>query len=157
MSVLTTIKSVIDLEGIERHNLLPVLTSLRCKLGTLSPEILKNVAQIMDIPMAHVYGTATFYSFLETKPTGKNVIRLCRTISCDMHGKREVLNALEEALGVKNGETTSDGLFTLTETNCLGHCHEGPVMLVNDEVFTSLRPADITAIIDEIRGREAVK
>ncbi|MBU1221576.1 NAD(P)H-dependent oxidoreductase subunit E [Myxococcota bacterium] len=153
MSVLATVKTVIDTEGTARHNLLPVLTSLRSKLGSLSPEILKNVSQIMDIPMAHVYGTATFYSFLETKPMGKNVIRLCRTISCDMHGKRDVLNALEDVLAVKNGETTTDGLFTLTETNCLGHCHEGPVMLVNDEVFSSLKPENIPAIIDEIRKK----
>ena len=82
-----------------------------------------EIARELDIPAAEVYGTATFYSFLQTKPMGKYIIRLCKTISCSMKGKNQVLLALQDMLNIKIGQTTPDGKFTLLQTNCLGWCH----------------------------------
>ncbi|MBN2725358.1 MAG: NADH-quinone oxidoreductase subunit NuoE [Deltaproteobacteria bacterium] len=156
MSISLSVKTAIEESGNSRENLMSVLQIIRSDLGTLSPAILTEVADQMGLSRADVYGTATFYSFLETTPVGKYSIRICRSISCDMKNKNAVREALENHLFIKKGETTKDGMFTLTETNCLGHCHEGPVMLVNDEIHTELTPDSAVKIIEEIRIREGV-
>jgi hypothetical protein len=97
-------------------------------------------------------GTASFYSFLPTTPCGENVIRVCKTVVCDMAGKKELVSAIEKKLGVKMGGTTSDGKFTLLETNCLGQCDNGPAMLINDRVYTKLTPAGAVEAIDNFFG-----
>jgi NADH:ubiquinone oxidoreductase subunit E len=94
-----------------------------------------------------VYGTATFYSFIETKLTGQYIIRICKTITCAMKGKNQVLFAIQDMLKIKLGETTPDKRFTLLETNCLGWCHKAPAMMVNDEVYTELTPERVRDIL----------
>ena len=108
-----------------------------------------EVARELDMSAALVYGTATFYSFLDTKPRGKYVIRLCKTITCDMKGKKQILRTLEDLLKIEVGETTKDKKFTLLETNCLGWCHKGPAMLINDEVYTEITPEKVSEIIGD--------
>jgi NADH:ubiquinone oxidoreductase subunit E len=103
---------------------------------------------------SEVYGVATFYSFLDTEPRGRYVIRVCRTISCDMAGKSAIIDALKNELKVGVGETTPDGLFTLLETNCMGWCHQGPAMLVNDDVYTELNPESVVAVVQKYRNME---
>lgn len=115
----------------------------------LSEDALIAVAREFDLSAADVYGTASFYTFLDTIPRGKNIIRVCKTITCHMKGKDEVLLALENMLKVKAGETTHDRKFTLLTANCLGWCHKGPVMLVNDEVYPELTPQKAIEIIEE--------
>ena len=83
-----------------------------------------------------VYSVVTFYAFLKAEKLGKFVIRLCRTISCDMQDKDKVARQLENELGIRFGQTTPDGKFTLEWANCLGMCDQGPALLVNDQVFT---------------------
>ncbi len=94
--------------------------------------------RVFDLSAAEVYGVASFYSFLDTEARGKYVIRLCKSISCDMSGKEAVLEALKKNLHISVGETTPDRMFTLLETNCMGWCHEGPAMLVNDDVHVGV-------------------
>jgi len=106
-----------------------------------------EIAREMDIPAAEVFGTATFYSFLETKPAGKYIIRVCKTITCAMKGKNQLLFAIQDMLKIKIGETTADKKFTLLETNCLGWCHKAPAMLINDDVFTEVTPEKIREIL----------
>jgi NADH:ubiquinone oxidoreductase subunit E len=107
----------------------------------------------LDLSTAEVYGTATFYSFLDTTRRGKYIIRICKTIVCDMHGKNQIVKTLEEQLKIKVGETTHNHKFSLLETNCLGWCHKGPAMLINDEVYTDLTPERIRQIIADYRNR----
>lgn len=133
--------------GTERKALIPILQGIIEKERYLSEETLTEVAEALDISGAEVFGTASFYSFLDTVPRGKYIIRICKTIVCDMHGKDEILKALETCLGVKEGETTSDGKFSLLTTNCLGWCAQGPVMLVNDDVYTEVTPEKVREII----------
>jgi NADH-quinone oxidoreductase subunit E len=140
--------------GIERSSLMPILQGIVSKERYLSSEAMTEVARELDISAAEVYGTATFYSFLDTNPRGKFVIRVCRTIVCDMHGKQDVLKTLESFLKIKVGETTMDKKFSLLETNCIGWCNEGPAMLINDEVFTKLTVDKTREIIqDYIRNK----
>ncbi|MCK4662119.1 MAG: NADH-quinone oxidoreductase subunit NuoE [Bacteroidales bacterium] len=141
------VKEIADIHGRERSSLISILQDIVEKNGYLSAESITEVALVLDIAAADVYGTATFYSFLDTVPRGKYVIRICKTITCDMAGKDKIIKTLEELLGIKLGETTPDNNFTLLETNCLGWCHKGPAMLINDESYTELTPDKVHDII----------
>jgi NADH:ubiquinone oxidoreductase subunit E len=113
-----------------------------------------EVARELDMSAALVYGTTTFYSFLDIEPRGNYVIRVCRTITCDMKGNKEIFSTLKELLKIDVGETTKDNRFTLLETNCLGWCHKGPAMLINEEAYTELTPDKVSEIIDEYMKKE---
>lgn len=143
------VKTLADEHGRTRESLLPILQGIIRQERYLSDVAMTEVARELDLSAALVYGTATFYSFLDTQERGTFVIRLCRTITCDMKGKKQILKTLEELLKVKVGGTTKDGKFTLLETNCLGWCHKGPAMLINDEIYTELTPEMVTEIITD--------
>lgn len=143
------VKELADKYGRKRENLLPILQGVVEKERYLSDVALTEIARELDISAAHVYGTATFYTFLDTEPRGKYVIRICKTITCDMKGKNQLIIAIENALRIKVGETTQNKKFTLLETNCLGWCHKGPAMLINDESYTELTPEKAIEIITD--------
>ncbi len=148
------LSEAIEKHGVRRESLLPVLQYVVSKERWLKEDMMESVADIFGLSPAEVYGIATFYSFLDTEPRGKYVIRICRTISCDMAGKKEILGALQGELKIKPGETTPDGMFTLLETNCMGWCHKGPAMLVNDDVFTELTPESTVAVIYNYKNKD---
>jgi len=135
--------------GKERSSLMPILQAVVEKEKWLSEDALISIARTLDLSAADVYGTASFYSFLETVPRGKYIIRVCKTISCHMKGKDEIIAALEEALKIKVGETTHDKNFTLLTANCLGWCHKGPVMLINNKVYPELTIQKALDILEE--------
>lgn len=143
------IKELADKHGRKREFLLPIMQGVVESEKYLSEYSMVEIAREMDIPAAEVYGTATFYSFLETKPTGMFTIRVCKTITCAMKGKSQVLFAIQDMLKIKLGETTPDKRFTLLETNCLGWCHKAPAMLINDEVYTELTPERVREILTD--------
>jgi NADH:ubiquinone oxidoreductase subunit E len=135
--------------GKKRENILPVLQTVVREEKYLSEQAMIEIARALDISSAEVYGTASFYTFLDLKPRGKNVIRVCKTITCYMKGKDDIIKAIEDRLKLKIGETTSDGKFSFLTTNCMGWCHKGPAMLINDKVFTELTPKKAIAAIEE--------
>jgi NADH-quinone oxidoreductase subunit E len=143
------IHELVEKHGRERNALMPVLQGIVAREKFLSEEAMIKVASEFDLSAADVYGTASFYTFLDTKPRGKNVVRVCKTISCHMQGKDEVIKAIEDHLKIKIGETSHDNKFTVLTANCLGWCHKGPVMLINDEVFPSITPDKAIEIIEE--------
>lgn len=143
------VKSLADKYGRNREALIPILQGIIQADRFLSQETMTEVATELNISAAQVYGTATFYSFLDTEPRGKYVIRVCRTITCAMKGKNAIVQTIEELLKIKVGETTQNKKFSLLETNCLGWCHKGPAMLINDEAFTELDPDKVREIISE--------
>ena len=143
------IHELVEKHGKTRNALMPVLQGVVASEKFLSEDAMVAVARELDISAADVYGTASFYTFLDTKPRGKNIVRICKTISCHMQGKDAIIRAIEDHLMVKTGETTHDKKFTLLTANCLGWCHKGPVMLVNDEVFPSITPEKAIEIIEE--------
>ncbi len=142
-SIQSLVKDLADTHGRKRESLLPIMQGVVTREKFLSEYAMVEIAREIDISAAEVYGTATFYSFLETQKMGKYVIRLCKTITCSMKGKNQILLAIQNMLKVGLGETTSDGKFTLLETNCLGWCHKAPAMLINDEVYTELTPEKV--------------
>jgi NADH-quinone oxidoreductase subunit E len=143
------IKDLAETHGRQRSNLLPIMQGVVERENYLSEYSMVEIAREMDIPAAEVYGTATFYSFLETKPIGKFTIRVCKTITCAMKGKSQVLFAIQDMLKIKLGETTPDKKFTLLETNCLGWCHKAPAMMINNEVYTDLSPERVREILTD--------
>jgi NADH:ubiquinone oxidoreductase subunit E len=143
------VKGLADKHGRTRESLIPILQGVVQQERYISGEAMTEIARELDISAAQVYGTATFYSFLDTQPRGKYVIRVCRTISCAMKGKNLIVQELEDLLKVKLGETTQNKKFSLLETNCLGWCHKGPAMLINDEAYTELTPEKVRDIINE--------
>ena len=143
------IKDLVKEHGSGRDSLMPILQGIVEKHNYLTDDAMVEVAKELDISAAEVYGTASFYSFLDTEPRGKFVIRVCKTITCSMKGKHEVLETLEDMLKIKVGETTSNGMFSLLETNCMGWCHKAPAMLINDTPYTELTREKINEIIKE--------
>ena len=135
--------------GKKRENLLPVLQAVVREEKYLTEQAMIEIARALDISSAEVYGTASFYTFLDLKPRGKNVIRVCKTITCYMKGKDDIIKAIEDRLKLKIGETTSDGKFSFLTTNCMGWCHKGPAMLINDKVYTELTPKKAIAAIED--------
>ncbi len=143
------VHELVEKHGRDRNALMPILQGVVAQEKFLSEEAMISIARELDLSAADVYGTASFYTFLDTVPRGKNIIRVCKTISCHMRNKDEIIGALEDQLKVKVGETTHDKRFTLLTANCLGWCHKGPVMLVNDEVFPEVTPQKAIEIIEE--------
>lgn len=146
------ISDVTQERGTQRRVLLPVLQAIVKEKNYLNDEDMLAVAKALDLSAADVFGTASFYTFLDTEPRGKYVIRVCKTISCYMAGKDDVIKALEKSLKIKVGETTVDKKFTLLTANCLGWCHKGPVMLVNDEVYPELTPQKAVEILHKYKN-----
>jgi NADH:ubiquinone oxidoreductase subunit E len=143
------VKEAVKKHGNSRAALIPVLQEIVAEKNYLSDLDMVEVAREMNISAADVYGTATFYSFLDTRPRGKYVIRVCKTISCSMKGKNAILSTIEEILKIKLGETTADRKFSLLETNCIGWCHKAPAILINDEPYTELTPQKVTEVLRE--------
>ena len=131
--------------------LIPVLHEVQIKYGWLSSESMKEVAEILDLPPASVQNVATFYTMFFTKPVGRHVIWLCRTLSCALRGAEHVEHYLSEKLGIHTGETTPDGKITLLEAECLASCGTAPVMLFDDELFENLTRKKIDELIEKLR------
>jgi NADH:ubiquinone oxidoreductase subunit E len=143
------VKELADKHGRKRESLMPILQDIVKKYNYLTDESMVEVATELDISAAEVYITASFYTFLDTEERGKNVIRVCKTITCSMKGKNDIISTLEDILKIRVGETTPDKMFTLLETNCIGWCHKAPAMLINDMPYTDLTPE---TVIDVIKG-----
>ncbi len=135
--------------GKTRNSLLPVLQGVVKEEHFLSDEAMIAIAKALDLSSADVYGTASFYTFLDTEPRGENIIRVCKTITCKMKGKQQIIEKLEDHLKIKEGGTTRNNKFTMLAANCLGWCHKGPVMLVNDDVYPEVSPETVIDIIEK--------
>ncbi|MCX6150121.1 MAG: NADH-quinone oxidoreductase subunit NuoE [Ignavibacteriales bacterium] len=145
------IERLIEQFGCDRTSLLPILQAIQKKHKYISDFAQQEVARLLDIHPVEVYSVISFYSFLSSKPQGRNIVRLCQTITCDMSGKEAVAMAVERELGIKFGETTKDKKVTLEYANCLGMCDQGPAMIVNDRVFSHLTPEKAVQILNEIK------
>ena len=143
------VKELSEKHGHARESLMPILQAIVQKHNYLTDEAMVEVARELDISAAEVYGTASFYTFLDTQVKGKYVIRVCKTITCSMKGKSDIIHTLEEILKIKVGETTPDNQFSLVETNCIGWCHKAPAILINELPYTELTPEKVSDIIKD--------
>ena len=127
--------------------LLPVLWIAQEQDGWISEETMKEVASILDLPFGHVLGAVSFYSMFHRKPVGKFHLQVCTNISCQLLGAEKLVDYLCGRCGVKLGETSRDGKYTLSEVECLGSCGTAPMMQINDEYHENLTRERIDHIL----------
>jgi len=130
--------------------ILPALHLAQKELGYVSDEAIVHIAQLLGTSPARIEGVATFYTMYNRQPVGKYHVQICRNISCSLLGAEHLIAHVSKKLGIKPGETTPDGKFTLTKVECLGSCGTAPVMQVNDDYHEELTEAKIDAILDKL-------
>jgi [NiFe] hydrogenase diaphorase moiety large subunit len=145
------IEQLIKQFGKKRSALLSILHGIQIKHRHISEYAQQEIARLLDIHPVEVYSVLSFFAFLNANPKGRNIVRVCQTISCDMKGKDNIVRAIERELNVKVGQTTSDNKFTLEYVNCLGLCDEGPAMAINDQVYTKLTPEKAVKILSKVK------
>lgn len=144
-------------EGKQKSALLPVLHLAQDSFGGwLSAETMDYVAELLQITSIEVYEVATFYSMYNLKPVGKYMFEVCQTGPCMLMGSDSIIKYIEDKLGIKPGETTPDGLFTLKIVECLGACGYAPMMQLGKHYREHLTKEKVDAIVDECRKNAAV-
>jgi len=134
-----------------RETLIPVLQAVQEAFGFLPEDTLDSIGAHIGVSAAKVYGVATFYNQFRLQPTGKHTVRVCRGTACHVRGSKLLLDAFADALGVKPGETTPDGLFTLETVACLGACSIAPVVTVDDSFHGAVQTRSAGKILDKYR------
>lgn len=129
--------------------LIPVLEEAQGVLEFLPMPILKIIAKGLNLPLSRVYGVVTFYSFFTMTPRGKHTMRVCLGTACYVRGGKAINDTIKKELGVEEGETTADRLFTLETVRCVGACGLGPVIFVGEDVHGRLKPAKVKDVINQ--------
>jgi len=129
------LQAVIDEKKDLRDPLIEILRSAQEIFGYLPVEVQEYISEAMNIPVAQIYGVVTFYNFFSMEPRGKHVINVCTGTACFVKGAPGLIRMFEEELGIKLGETTADGLFTLSSVRCVGACSLAPVFVIGEETF----------------------
>lgn len=151
-SDLSLLEPVLEKYGADAGNLITILQQAQEIYGYLPIDVIYHVAEKVGVTPARVMGVATFYAQFSLKPVGKYLIMLCQGTACHVNGSERIERALCEELGISDGETTADGLFTLKMVACLGCCSLSPVMMINDDTYGSLTPDKAISIIRELRS-----
>ncbi|NWG11906.1 MAG: NADH-quinone oxidoreductase subunit NuoE [Acidobacteria bacterium] len=134
-----------------RSALIPSLQLAQSEAGYLAPDVICEIAEIFDLSPNEVYEVVSFYTMLYRKPVGKYVIQVCTNISCLLCKAEEILAHLEKRLGIKPGETTADGKFTLLEVECLASCDTAPVAQINEDYYENLTVQRIDEILESLK------
>ena len=133
----------------QKEHLIPVLQKVQEELGYISDDSVKEISRYMKIGMSEIFGVLTFYGLFRTKPTGKNVIMVCRGTACHIRGGERILTAVENKLGIHEGESTPDLKYTLETIACIGCCALAPTMMVGKETHGRMSPQKVTEIFGE--------
>jgi NADH-quinone oxidoreductase subunit E len=141
----------------EMSAVMPALWLAQEQFGWLSIDVMRYVADLLHLPHEHVFGVAGFYTMYDKKPVGKYHIQVCTNISCMLCGGYEVLDYISEKLNIKEGGTTEDKLFTISEVECLGSCGTAPMMQINNYYEENLTKERIDKIISNLSGKEKTK
>ncbi len=131
--------------------LLEVLHLIQKERGYIADEDMEYAAARLGVPPVHVAGVVSFYTMLRRKPVGRHHIQICRTLSCQLRGSREILEHLKKRLGIGEGEVTADGRFSLVTVECLGSCGTAPMMQVNDDYYENLTLERLDALLDSMK------
>ena len=147
-------------EIVERYKgegtpLMMILSDIQKEYGYIPLEVQELVSSLTGIPVSEIYGVVTFYSFFSLTPKGKYVVGVCLGTACYVKGSQLLIDKFEELLGVKSGETTADGLFTLDALRCLGACAMAPAVSINGKVYSKVQVSQVADIIKEYRSKEA--
>lgn len=136
----------------KRSAAIAALTVAQEEKGWLSPEVMQEIADYLGVPAVAIEEVASFYSMFDTKPVGKYKIAVCCNLPCEMTGSDEAAAYLKEKLNIGFGETTPDGMFTLVESECMGACGDGPVILVNNRnMYIRMSKDKIDKLLEELK------
>ena len=152
-SDLSLLKDILDNSSENNDNLITILQKAQDIYGYLPTDVLWHIAEETGIKPAKVLGVATFYTQFRFKPVGKYLILLCCGTACHVNGAKKIEQTISEELGIEDGGTTEDGLFSLKVVACLGCCSLSPVMMINDETYGSLTPYKVKVILKELREK----
>jgi NADH-quinone oxidoreductase subunit E len=140
-------------EGKHKSALLPLLHLAQAEFGGwLSPQTMDYVASILNIKPIEVYEVASFYTMYNLKPVGKCLIEVCRTGPCMLRGANDLIEHIENRLGIKEGETTADGMFTLKTTECLGSCGTAPMLQCGADYYENLTNEKVDTLLEKWKG-----
>ncbi|HSO26434.1 MAG TPA: NAD(P)H-dependent oxidoreductase subunit E [Anaerolineales bacterium] len=163
LDIRTVVQRAIEKHGSTRDALIPILSEVNREYGYIPAEALSEVrrqvrmseSQII-VSEGHLFSLASFYHMLSTKPLGQHVVRFCESAPCHVMGGRELLHAIQNTLGLQPGETSADGRWSFITTSCLGVCGVGPVILVDEDVYGNVTPADLPRILANYQEEVAV-
>ena len=151
------LKEFIDIEKSQPGALMPVLQKAQEIYGYLPVEVQSMVADGLGISLSEVYGVATFYSQFSLNPKGIYQISICLGTACYVKGAQQIVDKFSEILGIKPGETTEDGLFTIDALRCIGACAIAPAVTINGKVYPHVQVSEVQRIVDEYKAKEAAE
>lgn len=145
------LKAFIQEKNNDPHELISILHYAQDLFGYLPEEVQRFIADLINVPVSKVYGVVSFYSFFTMKKSGKYVIRVCLGTACFVRGSEKILEEFETKLGIKEGETTEDGLYTLETVRCIGACGLAPVIQVNGKTYGNSTVQTVSEILEEYK------
>jgi NADH-quinone oxidoreductase subunit E len=147
----TRIQETLSRYPTKQAALLPVFWIAQGQFGWISREVMELIAKRLDLSPAHVFGVATFYSMLHKKPIGKFHLQICRTLPCALMGCEKIIDHLKDRLKINEGETTEDGMFTVSAAECLASCGTAPMMMVNERYYENLTVERVDEILEHLK------
>ena len=153
-AALADVGAICDKYAGEKTPLMMILSDIQKKYGYIPLEVQEIVSAKTGISVAEIFGVVTFYSFFSLKPKGKYIIGCCLGTACYVKGAQQVIDKFSELLGIKPGETTQDGLFTIDALRCIGACGIAPAVSINGTVYPKMNPGKVAEIIESYRAKE---
>lgn len=144
---LAAVHAAVKQHGATRDELIPVLQDVNRKVGFLPADALNEISRLMRVPKSQIFSVATFYRMLSTEKLGRHVIQFCESAPCHVVGGRQVWEALQDALDLEPGQTSADGKWTLATVSCLGVCGVGPVIIIDEDMYGNVTPAQVSEIL----------
>ncbi|MEX0988385.1 MAG: NADH-quinone oxidoreductase subunit NuoE [Bacteroidales bacterium] len=142
-----------DFQQVNKDSLIPVLQAVQDEFGYLSETALEKIGGQLKMPVSKIYGLATFYNQFTFTPQGKYHIKVCNGTACHIDHSVSILKELKKHLGIADGETTRDGMFSLEVVACIGACGQSPVIAINDAHFPRLQAGQVKEVLEGIRSR----
>lgn len=142
-----------EFQQVNRDSLIPVLQAIQDEFGYLSAESLEKIGSHLRLPASKIYGLATFYSQFTFAPRGKYHIKVCNGTACHIDRSSSLLKELNKQLGIGDGETTRDGMFSLEVVACVGACGQSPVISINEDHYAKLKSSGVRGLLDELRSK----
>ena len=154
-SAIKQISEICDRYKNEQTPLMMILSDIQKEYGYIPLEVQELVSELTGISVAEIYGVVTFYSFFSLKPKGKNIIGCCLGTACYVKGAQQIIDKFSDYLGIKPGETTEDGLFTIDALRCIGACGIAPAVQINGTVYPKMSVDQVVPLIEQYKGGKA--
>ena len=148
------IHEICDRSANEKTPLMMILSDIQNEYGYIPLEVQRLVSERTGISVAEIYGVVTFYSFFSLEPQGKYIIGCCLGTACYVKGAQQIIDKFSEILGIRAGETTADGLFTIDALRCIGACGIAPAVTINGKVYPKMTVDKVAAVVEEYRAKE---